>query len=171
MNFEVVSTSKVPRRAPDDGGLLCLIHCCAETILCRTMPNVSYARKKNVFFDDMIFISINHTFELLKRRSTKLNSNPGSYVITYISVFEHKFSLLLVFISINHIFELLKRRSTKLNSNPGSYVITYISVFEHKFSLLLVFISIHHIFELLKRRSTKLNSNPGSYVITYISVY
>ena len=40
LKFDVVSTSKCTRRAPGNGGSLCLIQCCAETILSRTMLNI-----------------------------------------------------------------------------------------------------------------------------------
>ena len=33
LKFDVVSTSKFPRRAPGDGVPLCSIYCCSETIL------------------------------------------------------------------------------------------------------------------------------------------
>ena len=50
IEFHVVSTSKFPRSAPGDGGSLCSVHCCSETILSRTMLNISYDRETNVFF-------------------------------------------------------------------------------------------------------------------------
>ena len=57
IEFDVVLTSKFPRRAPGDGGSLCSNHCCSENILSWTMLNISYDRYKNVFSDD-ILISI-----------------------------------------------------------------------------------------------------------------
>ena len=65
IEFDVVWTSKFARRAPGDEVSLCLISCCAETILCRTMLNISYDMKKDLFSDDIIFISIKQTSELL----------------------------------------------------------------------------------------------------------
>ena len=40
IEIDVVLTSEFPRRAPGDGGSLCLIHCCAETFINRTMLNI-----------------------------------------------------------------------------------------------------------------------------------
>ena len=50
-----LETSKFPRRGPGIGGSLCLIHCCVEAILSRTMLNISYDRYKTVFLDDTIY--------------------------------------------------------------------------------------------------------------------
>ena len=58
IEFDIVTTSKFPRRAPGDGGSLCSNHCCSEIILSRTMPNISYDRYNNVFSYDIILISI-----------------------------------------------------------------------------------------------------------------
>ena len=44
LKFDVVLTSEFPRRAPGDERSSCLIHCCANTVLSRTMLYTSYDR-------------------------------------------------------------------------------------------------------------------------------
>ena len=44
LKIDVVSTSPFPRRAPGDGGSLCLIQCFSASILSRSVFNISYDR-------------------------------------------------------------------------------------------------------------------------------
>ena len=54
-----------PYRAPGEGGELCVMCCCVETISRRVMLYTSKDRENNIFSDDITFITLSKSSDLL----------------------------------------------------------------------------------------------------------
>ena len=63
--FDVVLTLNSPFRAPGEGEELCVMCCCVESINRRVMFYAPKDREKNIFSDDITFITISRSSDLL----------------------------------------------------------------------------------------------------------
>ena len=70
--------------------------CCVESINRRVMFYAPKDKEKNIFLDDITFITLSRSSDLLLRKSTNLNNNPRTICLkdwmpTYFVLKEFKF--------------------------------------------------------------------------------